>query len=88
MGNKAVILIRPNLLVNGRSADLNLLKKIKATITTTNTTENIPVTKIFDNLKIQRGEIIIDFQVPYDLDRISVDFNAEVRNATKNVTEK
>jgi hypothetical protein len=73
--------IRPQLLINGRQASLAQLKNCKATISTVNYIDNIPITKNFDNLKIEDDrETIIDFQVPPNLESIKVDFSVQVLN--------
>ena len=83
MGNKATIIIRPNLLINGRKADLNLLKEVKCTLATSNFIDDIPVTKVYDKLKINaNNEILISFQVPAHLQLLALEFTAEVNNTT------
>jgi len=62
VGNSAQIIIRPQLLINGRQASLAQLKNTTASISTINYIDNIPITKNFDNLKIEDDrELIIDF---------------------------
>ena len=62
VGNSAQIVIRPQLLINGRQASLAQLKNVKATISTVNYIDNIPITKNFDNMKIEDDrETVIDF---------------------------
>ena len=56
MGQKAQILFRPSLLVNNRTANTELLKNSKITLTTSNYIENIPVTKTFENVKFKNNE--------------------------------
>ena len=77
VGNSAHIVIRPQLLINGRQASLDQLKNARATISTVNYIDNIPITKNFENLKVlDDQEIIIDFQVPSNLESVKVDFSA------------
>ena len=62
VGNSAQIVIRPKLLINGRQTSLSMLKNCRATISTVNYIDNIPITKNFDNLKVEDDrEIVIDF---------------------------
>ena len=83
MGNKAIILIKPQLLVNGRKASNEMLKNCKATLTTQNFVDGIPVTKSFDDLKVtDKTEVSVDFQVPPHLDHIKIKFEADVWNAS------
>ena len=42
MGHKATILVRPHLMVNGRTAPLKMLKNTKITLTTYSFIDNIP----------------------------------------------
>lgn len=76
VGNSAQIVIRPRLTINGRKASLADLKNSKATISTQNYIDNIPVTKNFDNLKVEDdAETVIDFQVPANLESVRVEFS-------------
>jgi hypothetical protein len=62
IGNSAQIVVRPQLLINGRHTSLTQLKNVKATISTTNYIDNIPITKNFDNMKMEDDrETVIDF---------------------------
>lgn len=62
IGNKASILVKPILQINGRKASLEMLKNAKLTLTTNNYTENIPVTKTFEDITFKNNkELIIDF---------------------------
>jgi hypothetical protein len=65
IGNTASILVRPSLLINGRLANLDLLKNTKIILTTSSYIDSIPVTKTFENLTFSNNkELIVDFQVP------------------------
>lgn len=57
------------------------MKNAKATISTVNYIDSIPITKNFDSLKIEDDrETIIDFQVPPNVESIKVDFSCQVLN--------
>ena len=89
MGMESKILIRPQFTVNGRPCDLKLLKNTKVKLTTTSFIDNIPVTKDFDNLKLDSSEeIVLTFQVPPNLDTIDLQFESEITNVTKGSNEK
>lgn len=88
LGQKASVLLRPSLFINGRTASLELLKNAKVTLTTLNFTDKVPVTKTFENLQISNSkEIVVDFQVPPYLEQVSVVFSCEIKNLTKQTTE-
>jgi hypothetical protein len=88
LGQKASVMIRPSLFINGRAASLELLKNSKVTLTTLNFTDKVPVTKTFENLTVQNNkEVIVDFQVPPYLQNISVTFSCDVKSLTKQSTE-
>lgn len=78
MGNTATVVVRPHLLVNGRTAPLDLLKNAKITLTTNSFIDNIPQTKVFDRLDLEGGDITVDCQVPANLESIEIKMEAEV----------
>ncbi|CDW90653.1 UNKNOWN [Stylonychia lemnae] len=83
IGNKAQIIIRPTLLINGRQAPLKILKNTKIVLTTQNYIDNIPTTKNFDGMTFtENKELVIDFQVPAYLSTISVQITTELYNVT------
>ena len=89
MGKEAEILLKPCLKVNDRKWNLNILKDAKVTLTTTSFIDNLPVTKVFENLDVNsRQEISIKFQVPPNLQTVSLLVEAEVRNISKGVNDK
>ena len=61
MGNDARILIRPFLTVNENECDLNLLWNTRVEVFTISYIDNIPVKKSFDNIKLDSGEIEVNF---------------------------
>eukprot|EP00347_Sterkiella_histriomuscorum_P022623 403337784 len=84
IGNKAQIIIKPNLLINQRPASLTILKNTKVNITTYNYIDNIPVTKKFEDLTFNDSkELILDFQVPPYLAQITFKLESEVYNVTQ-----
>ncbi len=84
MGKIATIMLRPQLQVNGRLADLSLLKNIKCTLYTSNYIDNIPSTKVYDKLTLsETGELLIKFQVGANIDKMGLVFAAEVQNISK-----
>ncbi len=83
------MLLRPTLFVNGRMASNDLLKNTKVTLTTRNATDNMPVSKTFDNLKtLDNREIVIEFQVPSLLSNIDVKIECDVKNITEGNPQK
>ena len=68
MGNRARILVRPNLSINGEAASVKLLKKIAITVELYNDDDpytgeySVPSTKTFDHLDIREsGELSVEF---------------------------
>jgi hypothetical protein len=89
MGKEAEIILKPTLKVNDRKCNLNVLKNTKVTLTTVSFVDNMPVTKTFDNLSVSSDEdISVKFQVPPNLQSVSVNIETEVRNISKSTTEK
>jgi hypothetical protein len=81
MGNEAQIVVRPVLKVNQRSCTLKAIKSTIIKVTTTSFIDNLPTTKIFEDLKLtDNNEIILNFQIPPNLQAINVEFEAKVRN--------
>ena len=81
MGNEAKILLRPMLKVNERVCTLKALKNIVIKVTTMSYIDRIPITKIFEDLQIDdKNEVVLTFQVPPNLESISINFEAKVRN--------
>ena len=86
---KASILIRPQLFVNNRPADINLLKNIQCVLSTSNYVDKIPSSKSFDNLELDsKKELVISFQVASQLLGMEIQFSADVENITKGNCEK
>jgi hypothetical protein len=89
IGNKAQILIKPQLQINNRLASLELIKNGKVTLTTTTYIDSIPVTKNFEGLKfLNQRDCVLDFQVPPYLRDIQVNLECEVFNITQQTTQK
>jgi len=85
MGKVATIIVRPHLMINGRTTSLALLENIKCMLNTANYIEGIPATKTFNNLRLtDNGELIIKFNVGANIDSLSVTITAEVKNISKN----
>mmetsp|Transcript_39519 Transcript_39519/g.37986 ORF Transcript_39519/g.37986 Transcript_39519/m.37986 type:complete len:95 (+) Transcript_39519:1616-1900(+) len=62
IGNKAQVIIRPNLTVNDRKANVELLKNTTVNLTTINYIDRIPMTKTYTNLHFKNDqELILDF---------------------------
>eukprot|EP01022_Parablepharisma_sp_SALTPOND_P023508 TRINITY_DN4_c0_g2_i2.p1 TRINITY_DN4_c0_g2~~TRINITY_DN4_c0_g2_i2.p1 ORF type:complete len:1596 (+),score=184.76 TRINITY_DN4_c0_g2_i2:189-4976(+) len=88
MGKNATIMIRPQLLVNGRLGDLGLLKNIRCVLYTSNFIDNIPSTKTFSNLTLsENNELLIKFQVGANIKDMRIEFLAEIQNITKDTKE-
>jgi len=89
MGTTTQLVIRPQLLVNGRTADVSLVKNISLVISTDNYIESIPVTKNFTNLQFNHDhELTVDFQIPANLSSIKAKLTCDLINATSKATEK
>ena len=88
MGNDATILIRPKLELNKRRWDLKLIENLQIILTTISYVDNIPITKFFENLNVnENNEIAVEFQVPPNLQSVSVSINCSVKNITKGYSE-
>ena len=62
VGSTATILIKPSLMINNRRASVKILKNTKITLTTMNYIDNIPVTKVFENVEFDNDkEYLLDF---------------------------
>lgn len=80
MGNKATVLIRPQLLINDRKADIRLLENPYVVMNTRNFIDDIPATKVFEGLELDVDkEIEIPFTVIPHMKFITVEFHAEVK---------
>jgi hypothetical protein len=83
VGASTNIIIRAQLLINGRRTTLSMLKNVKLVLTTFNYIDSIPVTKTFENLSfINDQELSVSFQVPPNLRDINVVLTCDVLNAT------
>ena len=61
-GTTTQLLIKPQLLINSRRADISMLDNIKLVISTDNYIDSIPVTKNFTNLKFDaKEELAVSF---------------------------
>lgn len=88
MGEKGTILIRPQLFVNDRIAELSLLKNIKCILYTTDYIDGIPATKTYPGLKLAEDkELIVEFQAGANMSEMRIEFVAEVQNVTKDKTQ-
>jgi len=88
VGASAKLVVIPQLKINGRKADLKMLKNSKVVLTTKNYIDNIPVTKNFAGLSFEDGkELSLQFQVPPNLGTLAVNLTTEVQNATKKKME-
>ena len=89
MGKEAEILMKPSLKVNDRKCNLNIMKGTKVTLTTMSFVDNMPITKVFDNLTINNDqEISVKFQVPPNLQSVDILLETEVTNVSKGNKEK
>ena len=62
LGTSTKLVVRPQLYINGRKANVNLVRNIKIVVTTNNYIDKIPVTKNFGGLKFENGkELTISF---------------------------
>lgn len=89
MGKEAEILLLPTLKVNDRKCDLSIMRNTKITLTTISFIDNLPITKTFDDLSPNsQNEISIKFQVPPNLQSVSIQIQTEVMNISKGKTEQ
>jgi len=71
VGSKCKVVMRPQLTINGRMADLSQIKNANLHIMTKDYIDNIPVTKKFTGLKFENDkELTVSFQVPSNLETI------------------
>lgn len=83
VGASTSVVVKGQLSINGRRAQLNLLKNVKIVLTTLNYIDNLPVTKTFSNLSFTGDkELSVTFQVPPNLKSIDVALSCEIMNAT------
>ena len=62
VGTNTNVVVKSQLTINGRPANLDLLKNVKLTLTTYNYIDNLPVTKTFSNLSFNNDkELSITF---------------------------
>jgi hypothetical protein len=89
VGASTSVVVKASLNINGRRAQLSLLKNVKLVLTTYNYIDNLPVTKTFSNLQLANDkELLVTFQVPPNLKHIDVNLTCELLNATTKQTEK
>lgn len=70
-------------MINGRHANISLLKNVNVELTTINYIDSIPVTKKMEGLSLEDGkELTVEFQVPPNLESVKVKMSAQVTNAT------
>ncbi len=85
MGSKATLLLRPLLTVNGRAAPLSLLENPRVTVRATNFIDGIPVTKVYDNFKVEtERDLELPFNIISHMQSLSVEFVAEVKCVATN----
>lgn len=83
MGSSTNIVIKPQLRINGRKADVNMLKSSKVVVQTSNYIDNVPITRNFDGISFDNhSECTIQFQVPPSLGSVRVSLTTQVLNAT------
>eukprot|EP00830_Metopus_es_P002375 TRINITY_DN1213_c0_g1_i6.p1 TRINITY_DN1213_c0_g1~~TRINITY_DN1213_c0_g1_i6.p1 ORF type:complete len:2229 (-),score=458.73 TRINITY_DN1213_c0_g1_i6:107-6793(-) len=88
MGKIATIVVRPQLLINGRQGDIGLLKNIRCVLYSSNYTDNIPSTKNYSNLTLSdNSELLIKFQVGANLKDLRIDFSADIMNISKDTKQ-
>ncbi len=81
VGNRAKLLVRPSLQLNGMCADLRLLKKVGIAVQTYS--DGVPHTKNYDGLEVKDGELVIEMQVPPKLERLKFKLTAEVSTGSR-----
>ena len=88
MGKTATILVKPQLLINGKRASLELLQNVKCELTTVNYIDGIPSTKVFNDVHFSyNNEYLLKFQVCANISQLSVKISAELKNINKNIME-
>ncbi|CAI2372903.1 unnamed protein product [Moneuplotes crassus] len=89
MGKNASLIITPQLRCNYKKINLDCLNKIEVRVTMKSYVDDLPMTKVFDDLQLsQEKDIVVNFQVPPNLGSIEINVDAEVRNLAKGVCEK
>ena len=82
--NKATVLIRPMLYLNGTPVTLSVLEEVSLAITSTDR-EGVNTTKEAQGFKLfEDREAAYEFQVPANLARISFTLRAKVQNLSQN----
>ena len=89
MGNQAKIILRPWLKVNNRKWNLECLSKTKITIVTTSFIDQVPISKIFEDILLKtEKDVELKFNVPANLESVHIDFETYIFNISQQITEK
>ena len=89
MGKNATVIITPMLRIINRPCSLSLINKWEVRVVMKSFIDNLPMTKIFDNLTLQDNkDLAVTFQVPPNLGSMEVIVNVELTNITKGINEK
>jgi hypothetical protein len=86
MGKNATAIITPVLSINNQKCSLDLIKNLEVRITMKSYIDDLPMTKVFDNIDFNDGkDIVVNFQIPPNLGSLEITVNAEVANLTKGI---
>ena len=84
MGKNATLIITPTLKVNYARCSLDLIKKLEVKITMKSLIDDLPMTKILDDIEFNsEKDIVANFQVPPNLGQLDVTVTADIPNVTK-----
>lgn len=84
MGKNATLVITPILKLNNNKISLKYLTKLDVRVTMKSFIDNLPMTKVFDNVEVSdEKDIVLNFQVPPNLGSLEVEASATINNLTK-----
>jgi hypothetical protein len=84
MGKNATIVITPILKLCSEDISLKYLTKLEVRVTMKSFIDNLPMTKVFDNVEVSDDkDIVLNFQVPPNLGNLDVAVSATINNLTK-----
>jgi hypothetical protein len=89
INKNATLIISPTLEMYNTPVDMTLLRNCEVKVTMRSYIDDLPMTKTFDNLEFLRTkDVVVNFQVPPNLESLSVTVSADVTNVTKGKCEK
>jgi len=86
MGKNASMIITPKLTLHNIECSLDLIKKCEVRITMKSFIDDLPMTKVFDNIDFHGSkDIVVNFQVPPNLGSLEAVINVEFTNLTQGI---